>query len=81
MKFTRFLFRPWSFQLFILSVPISYVVFVGFMFALSIGEVSSLSIARNGVIVFSVYWALGCYLFVPGCWAATSWIINRRRRL
>ncbi len=66
------LLRPYSFGLFILSVPISYVAFVfGLIVLLTLVERTFFDLS-DGIFYFSILYGLGCYLWIPGTWLLLS---------
>ena len=78
------LLRPFSFGLFVLSVPISYVAFVfGLVVLLMLVERTFFDIS-DGLFYFSILYGLGCYLWIPGTWLLLSiggrFLLKRRAR-
>lgn len=78
------LIRPFSFGLFVLSLPISYIAFVfGFIILLMIAERTLIDLS-DGVYYFSITYAVSCYLWIPGTWLLLSiggrFIQTRRAR-
>ena len=76
------LIRPYSFYLFVLAVPVSYVSFVfGFNVLLMIVERTIFDIS-DGIYYFSITYVVGCYLWIPATWLLLSLggrFVQRRR--
>lgn len=76
VKILRRAFRPWSFWLFLISVPLSYVSFVVFLTVAVLATVENpeWNDIAPSLYGFSIYWVVGCYLFIPGCWVTMSFL-------
>ena len=76
------LLRPYSFGLFVLSVPISYVTFVFSLIVLLMLVERTFFDVSDGIFYFSILYGLGCYLWIPGTWLLLSIggrILKKRR--
>lgn len=66
------LVRPYSFGLFILSLPVSYISFVfGLLVLLMIAERTLVDLS-DGIYLFSIAYGVSCYLWIPGTWLLLS---------
>ncbi|QKT06988.1 hypothetical protein HUN08_07120 [Gordonia sp. X0973] len=81
MKLLRILFRPWSLWLFLLSVPLSYVLFVGLFSIVVVANSGELNDLEPSLVGFSILWVPGTYILIPGCWLVLSLIGSAIRRL
>lgn len=73
--------RPWSFWLFLLSIPASYVLFVGFFTLVTVATSRELNDLQPSLYGFSIYWGAGSYILVAGCWVVLSvlaWGVKRQ---
>ncbi|PXW28983.1 UNVERIFIED_CONTAM: hypothetical protein DES50_11017 [Williamsia faeni] len=77
----RFL-RPYSAGLFLLAIPVSYVLFVGILIVMLTVVDRTFFDVSDGIYVFSIWYGVSCYIWIPATWLMLSVIgraVTKRR--
>lgn len=76
--------RPYSAGLFLLAIPASYGLFVSILILLLMVVNRTFFDITDGIFVFSIWYAVSCYIWIPGTWLMLSVIgrtvMKRRNR-